>query len=139
MTFSAFFMANWPLFGLLIILIIATFVFETVFSQNRFALSVSRTIEVMNRKKSVILDLRNKATFDQGHIVKAQHIDRTEIIRNPEVLKKYKSAPIVVICERGLTAQKIAAFLQKQGFSQAHSLAGGMQAWRKEKLPTTTE
>jgi rhodanese-related sulfurtransferase len=139
MTLSAFFAANWPLFGLLIILIVATMVFETLFAQNRFALPTNRTIEVMNRKKSLILDLRDKSAFEQGHIAKAQRFDRAQIIKNPEVLKKHKSAPIVVICERGLTAQKVAAFLQKQGFSQAHSLAGGMQAWRKEKLPTTTE
>jgi len=137
MTFSAFFMANWPLFGLLIILIIATIVFEALFSQNRFALPVNRAIEVMNRKKSLILDLRDKEAFDQGHIAKAQYSDCTEIIKNPQRLKKYKAAPIVVICERGLTSQKIATFLQKQGFIQAHSLAGGMQAWHKAKLPTT--
>jgi len=139
MTFSAFFITNWPLFGLLIILIIATIVFEALFSQNRFALPVNRAIEVMNRKKSLILDLRDEKAFSRGHIAKAQHSNRTEIITNPQYLKKHKAAPIVLICERGLTAQKIAAFLQKQGFSQTHSLAGGMQAWHKAKLPTTTE
>jgi len=39
------------------------------------------------------------------------------------------------VCRSGIRSAKACVTLGKQGFTQAHNLAGGVNAWQKAKLP----
>jgi rhodanese-related sulfurtransferase len=43
---------------------------------------------------------------------------------------------IVVLCHHGMRSMNVAVWLRNQGFEQAQSLAGGIDAWSAEVDPT---
>jgi rhodanese-related sulfurtransferase len=45
-------------------------------------------------------------------------------------------APIVVMCHHGARSLNVALWLRDQGFTQAQSLAGGIDAWSRSVDPT---
>jgi rhodanese-related sulfurtransferase len=44
-------------------------------------------------------------------------------------------APVVAICHHGGRSMHVGLFLEKNGFSQIHNLAGGVDAWAKTVDP----
>lgn len=45
-------------------------------------------------------------------------------------------APIVVLCHHGMRSLSVTQWLRDQGFDQAQSLAGGIDAWSRTVDPT---
>jgi len=45
-------------------------------------------------------------------------------------------AETVVICHHGGRSMQVAMFLEKQGFSRVHNLAGGLDAWARSVDPS---
>ena len=58
-----------------------------------------------------------------------------QIANAGEALKKYKERPLVVYCDRGMTAASAVRTLVQQGFTKVFNLRGGIAAWRAENLP----
>lgn len=101
------------------------------------SLDTTATTLKINKEDALILDIRNLKDYQQGHIVDALQIKQDEWQQgNFKRLEKYKDRPIIVACNMGMTARKVATSLHKQGFD-AHILAGGMQAWAGANLPVT--
>ena len=44
---------------------------------------------------------------------------------------------IVVLCHHGMRSLSVTMWLRREGFDQAQSLAGGIDAWTREIDPTT--
>ncbi len=72
-------------------------------------------------------DVRTLAEWNMGHIKEAKHIPLPELLNSPPDLPKDEE--IVVTCGVGYRGNIAASFLQKNGFTHVHSLAGGMKAW----------
>ena len=45
-------------------------------------------------------------------------------------------AETVVICHHGGRSMQVAIFLEKQGFTRVHNLAGGLDAWARSVDPS---
>jgi len=90
---------------------------------------------LVSRENGHIIDVRDKAKFEQGHILGAVNIPRSQIDKEVERYKKWADKPLVVVCEVGHVAPTMASELQKKGFSQIAVLRGGMNAWRADSLP----
>jgi len=101
-------------------------------------LTPANAIRFINQNHSQIIDIRSPEAYAHGHIARAQHFDYNNILKNPQVLQKHKTRPILVVCDRGVRSLQIANALKKQGFESVCSLQGGMTQWQKENLPTTT-
>lgn len=43
--------------------------------------------------------------------------------------------PVVALCHHGMRSLRVAAFLRQNGFAQAVSLAGGIDAWARQIDP----
>ena len=72
----------------------------------------------------------------KGHITGARNITASQISEQKlPGLEKQKDAPIIVVCQAGMTAPKSAAALSKQGFTNVSVLQGGMGAWSSASLP----
>ena len=131
-----FLVQNWILSVPLLIVLIALLVIEF---RNRnaggIALPSQHAVQFMNQRKSLVIDLRSKEQFDSGHIVNAKRFDQKTLKQDLTPLKKYKEAPILVICEAGIQASSFASWLLKQGFGNVKVLQGGLRQWRKEGLP----
>lgn len=50
----------------------------------------------------------------------------------PEELRQNKDADVVLMCHKGLRSAQVTVFLRQQGWSNAVSMAGGIDAWADE-------
>lgn len=125
---------NWYLVILLVLLVIAYLAVEfRDRSHGVPAVSAQRAVTLSNREKATFIDIRSQEAFDKGHIADAKHFEGGNI-DNEIVLKKLKKAPVIVVCERGISAKAAAAKLKKQDLD-VYVLTGGLTAWRQEHMP----
>ena len=74
-----------------------------------------------------VVDIRDQATFNSGHIVNAEHIDNHSLANF--ISDTDHSTPLIVCCYHGNSSQSAGAYLAQQGFSEVYSLDGGYQQW----------
>ena len=94
-------------------------------------------VQLIN-KDGVVIDLRSAEAFSRGHIVNARNIPYDELSAKRETLGKYKSTPVVAVCDAGMTSGKAVTELRKAGFEKVYGLKGGINAWRQASLPLVT-
>lgn len=87
---------------------------------------------------AVILDLRSSEAFARGHIVNAKNIPSDELTANEEKVRKYKSRPILAVCDTGTTSSRAVDTLRKSGLESVYGLKGGIAAWTQANLPLVT-
>lgn len=92
--------------------------------------------QVINQGKTLILDVRSPADFATGHIRDAKNIPLKELKARIAELDKFKARPVIVVCAKGLQSAKATAQLKKEGYTEAASLLGGLDAWQAQGLPT---
>lgn len=98
-------------------------------------LSHHSIIEMLNHQNAVLVDVRNLADYNKGHIQGAFHVPFSNLSQAPAGLQKYKEKPIILTCQAGLQSPAAVTLLKKQGFHTLYYLEGGMNAWISEKLP----
>jgi rhodanese-related sulfurtransferase len=99
-------------------------------------LSPLQATQVINQGKTLILDVRSSENFAAGHIRDAKNIPLKELKARVAELDKFKARPVIVVCDKGLQSAKATAQLKKEGYSEAASLLGGLDAWQAQGLPT---
>lgn len=92
-------------------------------------------LQMINHKNALILDVRNDAEYQSGHILNAKLIPLANLSGRTGELERYREQPIVVVCRSGQRSASACALLGKQGFTQAYNLSGGVMAWQKSNLP----
>jgi rhodanese-related sulfurtransferase len=101
-------------------------------------LSPQLVTQKINRSDGVVVDIRNKAEYEKGHIAGAVHLLLEKIQKNElSSLEKSKTKPIIVVCNAGMSASGAAATLLKNGFADVCILQGGMNTWRSANLPVS--
>jgi rhodanese-related sulfurtransferase len=96
--------------------------------------SPAEAVLLMNREHAIVLDIRNKTAYQNGHILDAISLPETNADSALKALEKNRNKPVIVACESGSSAQSITAHLKQNGFN-AHVLTGGMRAWSAADLP----
>lgn len=84
---------------------------------------------------AVVIDLRSAESFAHGHIVGAKNIPHDELDEGMTKLERFKSKPIVAVCDAGMTSAKVVASLRKAGLDNVYGLKGGITAWTQASLP----
>jgi len=117
--------------------------FVVVFTELRRKASGLVNIEAGDAVKlinndAVVVDIRGPDAFAHGHIVNAKNIPADELDAKIEQLSKYKSTPIVAVCDVGITTMKTVAKLREAGFESVFGLKGGMSGWGQAGLPVVT-
>jgi len=97
--------------------------------------TVLEVTQLINRGKSVIVDVREPAEFGAGHLPGAKNIPLAQLADKIGELDKMKSKNIVVVCESGARSASAARILTKAGFEDVVNLDGGLVAWRHQGLP----
>ena len=91
---------------------------------------------LVNREDATVIDIRPDADFKKGHITGARHLTTEQINTQAMAgLENKKDAPIIVVCQAGMSAQSVATTLTKQGFTKVSVLQGGMNSWTGANLP----
>ena len=87
--------------------------------------------------KAVIVDVREKDEWDEEHIPDATHLSRGTIELDIEEKVADLNALIICHCGGGRRFALAAESLQKMGYENVRSMAGGFKAWKAAGLPTT--
>jgi len=85
---------------------------------------------------AVIIDVRDKDEWDEGHIPGATHMSRGTIELDIEEKVPDPNAMIICHCGGGGRSALAAESLQKMGYKNVRNMAGGFKAWKAEGLPT---
>src|SRR5213083_94403 len=82
-----------------------------------------------------LLDLREKAAFERGHIYRATSLPRRLLEFRLSTLVPARATPLVVCDEDGRLAALALPTLGEMGYTDVRVLAGGLTAWRAEGRP----
>ena len=78
----------------------------------------------------VLLDIRRPDEYAKARIDGALFIPMHELESRFEAeVAPLKSQPVVVFCHHGVRSMRVTAFLRHHGFTNVHSMAGGIEAW----------
>lgn len=91
-------------------------------------MQISELQQVLTDETHVVVDIRDAASFQLGHIPNAIHLSNESL---PEFLRTADfDAPVVVCCYHGISSQQAAQFLISQDFTEVYSLDGGFTDWQ---------
>jgi phage shock protein E len=85
---------------------------------------------------AVLIDIRESEEFAGGHARDAVHLSKGLVELRIEDLVPDPATPIVCYCGGGSRSALAADNLQKMGYTNVASMAGGFKAWKAEGLPT---
>jgi rhodanese-related sulfurtransferase len=86
-----------------------------------------------SREQPLLLDVREPWEVEKARIAGAVAIPMREVPARLAELDPDRD--VVAFCHLGGRSMQVAAFLEKQGFSRVHNLAGGVDAWSKTVDP----
>jgi rhodanese-related sulfurtransferase len=88
-------------------------------------------------KGAVLIDVRETDEFENGHAQGAIHLSKGVVELGIEETVPNVSTPIICYCGGGSRSALAADNLQKMGYTNVASMAGGFRAWKNEGLPTS--
>jgi rhodanese-related sulfurtransferase len=91
----------------------------------------------LQNAEAIIVDVREKDEWDEEHIPHAIHLNRGTIELDIEDKAPDSNAMIICYCGGGGRSALTAESLQKMGYKNVRSMAGGFKAWKSAGLPTT--
>ena len=91
----------------------------------------------LQNHETVVVDVREKDEWDEEHIPGAIHMSRGSIELDIEEKVPDTNALIICHCGGGGRSALAAESLQKMGYKNVRSMAGGFKAWKAAGLPTT--
>jgi rhodanese-related sulfurtransferase len=77
-----------------------------------------------------LIDVREESEWAKGHLPRAVHLGRGILERDIEKVVPDTSAEIVLYCGGGYRSALAADNLQKMGYTNVHSMAGGFRGWK---------
>jgi rhodanese-related sulfurtransferase len=92
-------------------------------------------VRLVNKENAVVLDVRERNEFLEGHIVDALNIPYTSLESRLDEISQHKETPIVIACKMGQHSGAAGTLLQKNGFTNVTRLTGGYAEWRAQNLP----
>jgi rhodanese-related sulfurtransferase len=101
----------------------------------RAGVSSDQAVQLINRKKAVLIDVSEATEFAAVHAKGAKSVPLSTLVAGVSGLPKNKTLPLVVMCATGARAHKAAVALRTMGFQETHVLSGGLAAWREAQLP----
>ena len=103
-------------------------------------LSVDQVKAKVDRgEKFHLVDVREDSEWAIDHVAGAIHLGKGIIERDAEQRLPDKAAEIILYCGGGFRSALAADNLQKMGYSNVHSMDGGIRTWREKKYPLTRE
>ena len=115
--------------------------FQKLVADAKTRISEITASEASERQKggSLLIDVREADDFSKEHAKDAIHLSRGVIELKIEQVAPETSTPIVCYCGGGSRSALVADNLQKMGYTNVVSMAGGFKSWKELGLPTEKE
>ena len=97
--------------------------------------TVDETIERMAHGAELI-DVREDNEWADGHAAGARHLGRGVIERDIVHIFPDKSKEMILYCGGGYRSALATDMLQRMGYTNVFSMAGGWKAWKESDAPT---
>lgn len=95
-------------------------------------ISVEETMERLNSGDEMqLIDVREDNEWEKGHAVGAVHLGKGIIERDIEKLVPGKETELILYCGGGYRSALAAEALQRMGYYDVSSMAGGWRAWQE--------
>ncbi len=124
---------HYLLVSIFIALLIAFFMHER--RQGGATVSPADLVNLINREEAVVLDVRDRKEFKEGHIVDSVNIPYASVDNSMQELEKFKERKVVIVCKMGQHSSAVGKKLKGLGFSEVQRLSGGISEWRSSNLP----
>lgn len=131
-----FIVNRWQLVGAFAGLLIALIVVEGRRAGRK--VGPQEAVQLLNHDEAIIIDVRERKEFKEGHIKGAVHIPFAQIAERKGELQKHSDKLIILADKSGQHAGMVGKQLLKEGLNIAR-LAGGMMDWRAANLPVARE
>lgn len=131
----SFFLDNWMLFAIALASG-GMLMFPALTSGGGAAgLTPTEVVQLINREKAAVVDVCGPDEFAAGHVTGAKNVPLPELEAKLAGVVKNKNLPLVLVCASGMRSRRAVLIAKKLGYENAHSLTGGMGAWRSANLP----
>jgi len=97
--------------------------------ENFQEVDVQKAEELIGQGDITIVDIRDPAAFEEGHIENAQSVNDANI--EEFVNQADKSRPVLCYCYMGFSSKNAAQYFKDQGFKTVYSIIGGYTQWQK--------
>lgn len=101
-------------------------------TQAGVAVGAQEAVRLINQGATVV-DVRDTAKFDGGHVVDAINLPAAELAAKAETKLK-KKKPVLLVCDSGSASARLVGTLRAAGF-EAWALEGGVTGWQRENFP----
>lgn len=120
----------WVSFGILLILLL---IYE-IKSHHSQTIKVSpQEAVLLINQDALVIDIREHEQFAKGHIIHSIQAKRDDY--QSKKMTQHKERAILLVCQRGETAQGIASQWMAAGYSRVSVLSGGIDAWKEAGFP----
>jgi rhodanese-related sulfurtransferase len=93
-------------------------------------ISVDEVRQKLENGKAKLIDVREDSEWAAGHARGAQHIGKGVIERDIEQSVPDKNAELILYCGGGFRSALATDSLQKMGYTNVVSMAGGWRGWQ---------
>jgi len=97
--------------------------------------SVADTRRKLESGKAKVIDVREESEWAAGHVRGAEHMGKGVIERDIETAIPDKNAELILYCGGGFRSALATDNLQKMGYGNVWSMAGGWRAWVEDGAP----
>ena len=102
--------------------------------------TVDETRERMQSGNGVrLIDVREDNEWEAAHAAGAKHLGKGIIERDIEATVPDKATEVILYCGGGYRSALAADVLQRMGYTNVFSMAGGWKAWKDSGAPTETD
>ncbi len=88
-----------------------------------------------NGQRIVLIDVRQAWEHELAALPESLHIPLNDLAHRSKEIPADGAKAIVVYCHHGIRSLSAAAFLERLGVANVHSLMGGIDAWSCEVDP----
>ncbi|GAA4341759.1 hypothetical protein GCM10023165_22820 [Variovorax defluvii] len=102
---------------------------------NTGSLTAQGAVQLINRERAVVVDVREPEEFAAGHVTGAKNVPLAQLEEKLTATVKNKTVPLLMVCASGARAQRAVATAKKLGYDKAQAVAGGLKSWKEANLP----
>ena len=129
----------WNLVWLSIAVISGSMFIATILpnAAKRRTVSAMAVAKIVSAESALLIDLREKNEFVQGHIPGSKNAPRAQLKEYWANNKIDKEQAMILICASGILSTPIFKTLTNEGFKNIYILEGGIGGWLSANFPLT--